>query len=288
MPRRYSPCTTSSPVALHIFADASTKAYGAVAYLVHQNKQVAFIMSKTRVAPLKPLTLPRLELSAAVLAARLGDFIVRSIQHTSSLQLNTHLWSDSQIVLHWISSNKQLKQVVSHRVNEITTLFPATLWRYCPTSQNPADLLTRGIDSHELASSSLWRFGPPWLPLETQWPVWNLTEIQATTLTVDNANPEPSTPTTKDKTGLSQLINIANHSNLIKLLRITAFTLRFVRNCQKLKIKFTGPITPAELIQANLLWIREIQRESFATEINNLKVHTTRPQTNRLPLVCQL
>ena len=130
--------------------------------------------------------------------------------------------------------------------------------------------------------------GPPWLPLETQWPVWNLTEIQATTLTVDNANPEPSTPTTKDKTGLSQLINIANHSNLIKLLRITGFTLRFVRNCQKLKIKFTGPITPAELTQANLLWIREIQRESFATEINNLKAHTTRPQTNRLPLVCQL
>ena len=56
VPRRYSQCTTSSPVALHIFADASTKAYGAVAYLVHQNKQVAFIMSKTRVAPLKPLT----------------------------------------------------------------------------------------------------------------------------------------------------------------------------------------------------------------------------------------
>ena len=134
----------------------------------------------------------------------------------------------------------------------------------------------------------MWRFGPPWLLLETQWPVWNLTEIQATTLTVDDANPEPSTPTTKDNTGLSQLIIIANHSNLTKILRITAFTLRFVRNCQKPKIKFTGPITPAELTQANLLSIREIQRESFATEINILKAHTTRPQTNRLPLVRQL
>ena len=67
-------------------------------------------MSKTRVAPIKPLTLPRLELSATILAARLGDFIVRSFQHAiaSSFQLNTHLWSDSQIVLHWISSNKKL------------------------------------------------------------------------------------------------------------------------------------------------------------------------------------
>ena len=90
--REYFQFTPSSPVALHIFADASTKAYGAVAYL-HQNKQVAFTMSKTRVAPLKPLTLPRLELSAAVLAARLGDFIVRSLQH-SHFQINTHLWSD--------------------------------------------------------------------------------------------------------------------------------------------------------------------------------------------------
>ena len=90
--REYFQFTPSSPVALHIFADASTKAYGAVAYL-HQNKQVAFTMSKTRVAPLKPLTLPRLELSAAVLAARFGDFIVRSLQH-SHFQINTHLWSD--------------------------------------------------------------------------------------------------------------------------------------------------------------------------------------------------
>ena len=177
---------------------------------------------------------------------------------------------------------------MSHRIDEITTLFPATSWRYCPTSQNPADLLTRGINSQELASSSLWRLGPPWLPLETQWPMWNLTEIQTTTLTVDDTNPEPSTPATVDNTGLSQLIKIANHSNLTKLLRITAFTLRFVRNCQKPKIKFTGPITPAELTQANLLWIREIQRESFATEMNNLKAHTTRPQSNRLPLVRQL
>ena len=94
---------------------------------------------------------------------------------------------------------------MSHRVDEITTLFPATSWRYCPTLQNPADLLTRGINSQELASSSLWRLGPPWLPLETQWPMWNLTKIQTTTLTVDDTNPEPSTPATVGNTGLSKL-----------------------------------------------------------------------------------
>ena len=285
MSRQYFQFTPSTPVALHIFADASTKAYGAVAYL-HQNEQVAFIMSKTRVAPLKPLTLPRLELSAAVLAARLGNFIVRSIQH-SHPQINTHLWSDSQIVLHWINSNKRLKQFVSHRVDEITTLFPATSWRYCPTSDNPADLLTRGINSQELASSSLWRLGPPWLPSETKWPTWNSSEIQTTALAVEDTNSKPSnaTPAIVDNTGLSQIINVSNHSNLTKLLLITAFVLRFIRNCRKPKINFTGAITPTELTQANL---KEIQREVFTKEISNIKSQAHCPQTSRLPLVRQL
>ena len=193
-------------------------------------------MSKTRVAPLKPLTLPRLKLSAAVLAARLGDFIVRSLQH-SHFQIDTHLWSDSQIVLHWINSNKKLKQFIFQRIEEITTLFPATLWHYCPTSENPADLLTRGINSQELASSSLCRLGPPWLHLETTWPTWNPTEIQTATLAVENTDSKPSTPPTIDNTGLSQLINVSNHSSLTKLLLVTALVQRFIRNCRKPKIK---------------------------------------------------
>lgn len=228
IPRQYFQFTPSSLVALHIFADASTQAYGAVAYL-HQNKQVAFTMSKTRVAPLKSLTLPKLELSGAVLAARLGDFIVRSLRH-SNFQISTHLWSDSQIVLHWINSNKRLKPFISHRVEEITRLFPATSWHYCPTSDNPADLLTRGISSQELASSSLWRLGPPWLLSEAKWPTWNRTEIQTAALAVEDTDSQPSTPATVDNTGLSQLINVSNHSSLTKLLLVTAFIQRFICN----------------------------------------------------------
>ena len=156
IPRQYFQCTPSSPVALHIFADASTKAYGAVTYL-HQRKQVAFTMSKTRVAPLKALTLPRLELLAVVQTARLGNFIVRSLQH-SKFKINAYLWLDSQIVLYWINSNKK----ISHCVEEITALFPASSLSYCPISKNPADLLTRGIKTQEFISSSLWQLSPPW------------------------------------------------------------------------------------------------------------------------------
>ena len=286
IPRQYFQFTPSSPVALHVFADASTKAYGAVAYL-HQSKQVAFTMSKTRVAPLKALTLPRLELLAAVLAARLGDFIVRSLQH-SKFKINTYLWSDSQIVLYWINSNKKMKQFISHRVKEITTLFPASSWSYCPTSENPADLLTRGIKSQEFISSSLWKLGPPWLPLKEKWPAWNPTEVQTATLAVEETDSTSSKTTAPENLGLCQLINVSNYSSLTKLLLITASTLRFIRNCRKPKIKFTGPITPAELTQANLMWIKDIQREVFTKEVDNVKSHATSPQTNRLPLVRQL
>ena len=90
---------------------------------------------------LKTISLPRLELMATVLATRFATFILSSIK----CQCNVHLWSDSQIVLYWINSHKKLKPFVNARIREITSTFPAANWHYCPTSDNPADLLTRGI-----------------------------------------------------------------------------------------------------------------------------------------------
>ena len=65
-------------------------------------------MAKTRVAPIKTLTMPQLELTAALIGARLASFIHNAIKNRYNV-LEVHLWSDSQIVLHWLSSNKQLK-----------------------------------------------------------------------------------------------------------------------------------------------------------------------------------
>ena len=107
---------------LHVFAD---KAYGAVAYF-SQGFYTSLVMSKTRVAPLKTLSLPRLELIAA---------------SSVKCQCNVHLWSDGQIVLYWIKNHKKFKPFVNARISEITSNFPATNWHYCPTSDNPADLL---------------------------------------------------------------------------------------------------------------------------------------------------
>lgn len=155
---------------LHIFADASTKAYGAVVY-IQQGIYTSFVIAKTRVAPLKRLTLPKLELMAALVATRLAKFVITSFSgHYSNMSVQ--LWSDSQIVLHWIHSQRKLKQFISHRIGEITQTFPSTVWRYCPTGDNPADLLTRGTNC-EVFVNPLWLQGPSWLTEESNWSKWN-------------------------------------------------------------------------------------------------------------------
>ena len=152
-PRQCIAMMTSTELTLHIFADASPRAYGAVAYL-QQGTQSAILMSKSRAAPLKQHSLPRLELMAATLGTRLYSFISKSI----NTDTNVCFWSDSQIVLSWITSKKTLKPFINNRVNEIRSI--STSWKYCPSADNPADLLTRGITFQQLNSSVQWRHGP--------------------------------------------------------------------------------------------------------------------------------
>jgi len=113
------------------------KAYGAVVYICEGNA-TSFVIGKTRIAPIK-------QLMAALIAKRLGKLVIDSL--SNHYKFSVHLWSDSQVVLHWIHSEKKLKQFVAHRVQEISQTFPTSLWRYCPTGDNPAYLLTRGTSS---------------------------------------------------------------------------------------------------------------------------------------------
>ena len=124
-PRCYFISTsTTKSLLLHVFADTSIRAYGAVAYLCHNNHS-SLAIAKTRVAPLKTKTLPRLELMAAVVAARLATFVVSSLSPINE-NILIHLWSDSQIVLYWLHSHKTLKPFVASCVQEINELFTPT------------------------------------------------------------------------------------------------------------------------------------------------------------------
>ncbi|XP_043202497.1 uncharacterized protein LOC122370716 isoform X2 [Amphibalanus amphitrite] len=115
-----------SGATFHVFCDASRTAYCAVVYVV-QGGEPALVMSKSRLAPLSPhLTIPRLELMAAVVGARLMDFIKNAL-HLESATVT--YWSDSTDVLHWLNRRRPLKMFVENRVKTVLQLTTADQWR---------------------------------------------------------------------------------------------------------------------------------------------------------------
>ena len=148
---------------LHVFTDASSKAYGATVYTVNDTRtQSSLLMSKVRVAPCMEgsLTIPKLELTASLIGARLTNYL------TNLHQFKTiYLWSDSKVVISWITSDKDIKDVyVAKRTAEVKTLITRHKVNvmYVPTKDNPADYLSRGCTSNQLKSSN-WLHGPSWL-----------------------------------------------------------------------------------------------------------------------------
>ena len=129
------------------FCDASQSAYAAVVYLRaktgHQWSST-LLAAKTRVAPLKIVTIPRLELLSGLLLARLMRAIHHALESEIQLDMPT-CYTDSQIALCWIKEeDKEWKQFVENRVSEIRRLVPAKHWKHCAGTENPADIPSRG------------------------------------------------------------------------------------------------------------------------------------------------
>jgi len=270
-------------VTLHVFADASIRAYGAVAFLACGG-EVTFVLAKNRVAPLKSLTLPKLELMAAVVASRIAKFISDALKLQDT---TTYYWGDSQIVLHWLASAKPLPQFVQRRVLEIKSAIPGATWNFCPTATNPADLLTRGISTELLYSpGTLWWKGPPWLTTPQNWPTWQpepAIHLHAAAAIAEEFVPQPSAC---PDTGLHQVIKLTDYSSLPKLLAVTAYTLRFINNLSKSRPKLNGPLTAEELSSAQTKWIKACQQLRYPLEMASAKSKCIRPK--KPPLVRQL
>ena len=171
LPRIYFPYL-SGTINYHlcVFADASTKAYGAIAHPCSDNN-ISFVMFKGRVAPIKSLNLPKLELMTAVTATRVAKFVQSSFSANQHLLL-VHPWMDSQIVLHWINNGSHSNSFVHQWVTETLKNFSSRCWSFTLSANNPADLLTRGISTEQLKSSELWIHGPHWLLNTSNWPTW--------------------------------------------------------------------------------------------------------------------
>lgn len=140
------------------FCDASKKAYAAVVYLrvkTQKGFHVKFLTSKTRVSPLQPHTIPRLELLLALLLTRLLVSVKKGLESRLSLS-EMACYTDSRVLLHWIQgADKEWKQFVQNHTTEIRTLLPEATWMHCAGEDNPVDLPSRGMSLTQLATSDL-------------------------------------------------------------------------------------------------------------------------------------
>ena len=150
---------------LHLFSDASEKAFSAVTYIrtIHDDNHISidFLIDEARVAPIKRLTIPNLELQAAPLGSRIAGYIKEELDIRTA---KSFMWTDSTTVLHWITNTHQRHKIfVANRLNIILDSTDASDWRYVPTSDNPADDGTRGYTASQMNVNSRWIQGPPFL-----------------------------------------------------------------------------------------------------------------------------
>ncbi|XP_055643367.1 uncharacterized protein LOC129779737 [Toxorhynchites rutilus septentrionalis] len=238
IPRFISSLNSFDNIELHGFSDASERAYGACIYMrsIAENGScmVHLIAAKSRIAPLEVKSIARLELCAALLLSHLSQMVIESIgQHN-----NIILWTDSTIVLHWLAATPSTWQTfVANRVAEIQRLTSCAIWRHVPSAENPADLISRGVQAYGIVENTLWWNGPILLSNTNQrWPenimlsypqtdkILEAREI-ALHLTVSNCN------------------LIEHYSAFSKLLRITSLCRRFVHNCSSKDSPRIGSVT---------------------------------------------
>lgn len=152
-------------IQLHGFSDASSRAYAAVVYVkvtcLNRDIHTSLIAARTRVAPLKTISIPRLELCGALLLSQLLTHVGRAMKIPKS---QTFAWTDSSIVLAWLSGEpSRWKTFVANRVVEILDNISRNQWYHVLSNENPADIASRGLPVVELKACDLWWKGPSWL-----------------------------------------------------------------------------------------------------------------------------
>jgi hypothetical protein len=163
-------CYCSSPYRedstdLIMFSDASEKAFGAVGCLRFElldgTVKVAFVLAKAKVAPVKYVSMPRLELCGCLVAVRMAKTLLNKLRIRIRQVI---LFTDSTTNLRWFNSESfRFTTYVANRVGEILESFGAPHWRYVPTLENPANDVSRGIPAAELTADHRFFTGPSFL-----------------------------------------------------------------------------------------------------------------------------
>ncbi|GBN53145.1 hypothetical protein AVEN_86224-1 [Araneus ventricosus] len=254
-------------IILHGFSDASEKAYGAVIYLQSvcdsSDNNTFLLSSKSRVEPIKSVTIPRLELAACLLLAQL----TRKVLNALKLKIDqVFLWTDSTIALPWIDTPPHLlKTFVSNRVAQIQELTKEYHWAHVTSKNNPADLLSRGIDAQFLVNNQFWFQGPDSfnsLNSETE-----LNQSDKNYLS-EFKSKDSVCLTVKTSALFDDVICISN--NFQKLIRIISLIFRFINKCKK-NSKECGAPSKTERQNAEIYILREVQVRTFGNEIHSLE-----------------
>jgi hypothetical protein len=286
VPRCVRPSNTEEFVStqLHTFADASQRGYGAVTYLRFEdskgNTHCSFVIAKSRVAPLKETTIPRLELSAAVVATRLD----RMVRKESDIHIDASLfWTDSTCVLGYLNSqNKRFQTFVANRIAAIHEVSSPIQWRYVNSEQNPADDASRGLSAEALLTKSRWINGPEFL-----WKPQNFWPRQPTTTAIRDDDPEVKLSVQAFSTVNSSQVTmdavLERFSSWERLKRFVAWILRYRANLRKAttrsrKTESTTrssnpeiePLTVEEMLFAEKEIVKYVQGRSYQEELSRL------------------
>ncbi|XP_035221779.1 uncharacterized protein LOC118194704 [Stegodyphus dumicola] len=256
---------------LHVFSDASKRAYATCAFLraeTIEGVKVQLVSARSRIAPIKELTIPRLELLSCLIGARLAKTILSDLKLKNC---RTVFWSDSSTALGWIRRDQAWGTFVHNRVQEIRSLTRISDWRHVPGSLNPADLPSRGCTIEQLQKSAWWE-GPSWLYLpEDEWPH------------VEEKPDEELINKEKRKTILTLLDHGDNldryykyFSSYRKTVRMIAWIFRFYHNLKNKDKNLTPDVSVDELENAEKALCRLVQKESF-TGINDPAIRALRP-----------
>ncbi|CAI6343037.1 unnamed protein product [Macrosiphum euphorbiae] len=278
IPRKVKP-ELSDEFHLHGFCDASQEAYGACLYVRSRNQrgrwQARLLCSKTRVAPLKGSTIPRLELCGALLLVELAKKVADSWALSI---MDFWFWTDSTIVLGWLNSQQvRLKTYVANRVSQILENSEVRQWHHVSTVDNPADLASRGLNPSELSVSESWWYGPRWLSEPEE--KWNPSPVCL--------RQEELPEQRKFKLALvmlnqsTDLVYIKSDWN--RLVRAIAWLALFVDYLKaKKNIQVTRYLTVENLKKAETIIFKRVQAECFPKEAIALANRKEVPRTSKL------